>query len=117
MMRAAFCMTSSSLSPDGLLRRSIKACFSASCCAICFIAADAFSASASAIFCITAFALGTALDAAGLDVACFIVACFVVAWAPIAPTPLQRTAWVVEQDYGLPVLQKRFPQTRGIASW
>src|SRR5215510_82745 len=62
MMAAAFIITCSSDSPDGFVSRSINAFFSASSLARLRISSEHFSASANAIFSISALALGTSVD-------------------------------------------------------
>src|SRR5262249_13452699 len=62
MMAAAFFMTSSSDKPEGLLNRSTNAFFSASSSERLRISSEAFSASATAIFCSSDFALGTSVE-------------------------------------------------------
>src|SRR5262245_20936986 len=61
-MAAAFFITCSSDSPDGFVSRSINAFFSASSLARLRISSEHFSASANAIFSISALALGTSVD-------------------------------------------------------
>src|SRR5215470_3283901 len=68
MMAAAFFITCSSDSPDGLLKRSTNAFFSASSFARRRISSEAFSASTSAICSITALALGTSADRLSVSV-------------------------------------------------
>ena len=68
MMAAAFFITCSSGSPEGLLNRSTNAFFSASSFTCRRISSEAFSASTSAICSITALALGTSVDRLSVSV-------------------------------------------------
>src|SRR5262245_32791972 len=68
MMAAAFFMTCSSDNLDGLVNLSIRAFFSASSFSRLRISSEDFSASARAIFSISALALGTTVDSSSVAV-------------------------------------------------